>query len=787
MAFARWYPTTVTLSDGRLLVASGSTTCSSCIADIPEIYNPATNTWTQLPGARLELPLYPFLFVLPDGRVLNPGSDEDPMITRVLDLQTQTWTTMDPTLLEGGSAVMFLPGQVMKSGTASDVDRPSAPTIANTYVLDTTQSSPRWRQSAPMAFPRGHHNLTILPDGTVLVTGGGRTTDGVNLHLAVLRSRTMVSGDGELDDDGQHAEASVVPFDSSAAAGRPGFVRRWGKVCRIPDINQLNAEIYSPPYLFKGSRPVITAAPATIENGTAFFVGTDNPAAIARVTLVAPGAVTHSVNMQQRFLSLAFEQTSGGLNVQLPANPNLALPGDYMLFLIGSNGVPSIASFVSVPLQESPLPVMTSMNPTSATSGGAGFTLTVNGSNFVASSSVRWNGSGRPTTFVSSTQLRAAISAADIAAAGTAQVTVFNPAPGGGTSNQLAFTINNPNNPLPTTTGLNPSSAVAGGAGFTLTVNGSNFVATSVVRWNGANRTTTFVSATQLTAAIPATDIATAGTAQVTVFNPAPGGGTSNPQTFTVTASSNPVPTTTSLNPSSAPAGGAAFTLTVNGTNFVASSMVRWNGANRTTTFVSATQLTAAIPATDIATAGTAQVTVFNPAPGGGTSNPQTFTITAGGSNPVPATTGLNPASAPAGGTAFTLTVNGSNFVAASVVRWNGTDRPTTFVSATQLTAAIAAADIAAAGTATVTCSPPPQAGAPLMRKPLLLRVPPVGWWQRTALTKATDPRSLMPRAMVMAGRLPVRPGRPPAGLAPPWSLTGQAPWSQSTMPTHWI
>jgi hypothetical protein len=128
----------------------------------------------------------------------------------------------------------------------------------------------------------------------------------------------------------------------------------------------------------------------------------------------------------------------------------------------------------------------------------------------------------------------------------------------------------------------------------------------------------------------------------VTVFNPAPGGGVSNAQTFTISSAGNPVPTTTSLNPMSAAAGGPTFTLTVNGTNFVTGSVVRWNGASRTTTFVSAAQLTASIPASDIATPGTAQVTVFNPAPGGGTSNAVTFTISASGSttvtfdNPVP-------------------------------------------------------------------------------------------------------------------------------------------------------
>jgi hypothetical protein len=320
---------------------------------------------------------------------------------------------------------------------------------------------------------------------------------------------------------------------------------------------------------------------------------------------------------------------------------------------------------------------------------------------------VRWNGTNRATTFVSSTQLTAAISAADIATAGAATVTVFNPSPGGGTSNAMSFVIS-PSNPAPTITTLNPATATAGSAAFTLTVIGTDFVNTSVVRWNEANRPTTFVSSTQLTATIPAADIAATGTASVTVFNPAPGGGTSNAVSFTILAS-NPLPAITGLNPSSATVGSPAFTLAVTGTNFVNGSVVRWNGANRPTTFISSTQVTAAIPASDIMTAGTASVTVFNPAPGGGTSNAAPFTILQ--ANPVPTITGLNPASAPAGSPAFTLTVTGTNFVSGSVVRWNGANRATTFVGATQLTAAIPAGDVAAPGNASVTVFNPAPGG----------------------------------------------------------------------------
>ncbi|HUJ17960.1 MAG TPA: hypothetical protein VL197_08195 [Nitrospirota bacterium] len=354
-----------------------------------------------------------------------------------------------------------------------------------------------------------------------------------------------------------------------------------------------------------------------------------------------------------------------------------------------------------------PMPAISTISPASATAGGTAFTLTVNGSGFVSSSTVQWNGANRTTTYMSATQLTAGITAADIATAGTATVTVFNPAPGGGTSNALTFTITTPSNPVPLTTSISPAAATAGGADFTLTVNGSGFVSGSTVLWNGASRTTTYVSSTRLTAGIMAADIATAGTASVTVFNPAPGGGTSNAQAFTVTTSTNPVPATTSISPSSRTARGAAFTLTVNGSGFVSSSTVQWNGASRTTTYVSSTQLTAAIPSSDIATAGTASVTVFNPAPGGGTSNAQTITI----NNRVPTITSISPSYRTHGGTAFTLIVNGSGIGTNSVVRWNGSNRTTTFVSSTRVTAAIPASDIAVAGTASVTVFNPAPGG----------------------------------------------------------------------------
>ena len=208
---------------------------------------------------------------------------------------------------------------------------------------------------------------------------------------------------------------------------------------------------------------------------------------------------------------------------------------------------------------------------------------------------------------------------------------------GGGT----ASTVNPFNsNPTPTITTISPNSAVAGGPAFTLTINGTNFFAASMVNFGGSAPGTTFVNSTQLTVAIPAASIASTGTVAVTVTNPAPGGGTSISIPFTITSGPIPVPTINSLYPSCAPAGSLdSFVggLMVGGVNFVASSVVRWNGINQPTTLDPNFQggmLTAQISASDIAAAGTAAVTVFNPEPGGGSSNSLTFTITAGAGNP---------------------------------------------------------------------------------------------------------------------------------------------------------
>jgi len=323
------------------------------------------------------------------------------------------------------------------------------------------------------------------------------------------------------------------------------------------------------------------------------------------------------------------------------------------------------------------MPIMRSISPSSVFVGTPGQTVTINGSNFFQDSQVMVNGSGRPTTFVSGTQITVQLSAADMSQVGNQALTVSNSSEGNWTSNTMNFTVAAAN---PTLSSISPSSATAGSGPISLSVTGSSFMTNSFVQVNGAARSTTFVSSTQLATTLSAADLANSGSISVSVSTP--GGGSSGALVFTV---NNPVPGLSGLSPSSVVAASPGFNLTVTGSNFVPGSVVQVNGANRSTTFINATQLTAAIPASDIAVGGSISITVFNAAPGGGTSSAQILTV----NNPVPTISSVSPNPALAIASSYTLTVSGTGFVRGSVIRIDGSLQATTFVSSTQLTAQV--------------------------------------------------------------------------------------------------
>jgi len=304
MAFKRWYPTATRLPDGRILAVSGSRNSLSDIVNTPEIYDPATDVWKTLTAATNAIPLYPFLFVLPDGRVAWVGNSEVASPTSVLDLSTLQWTVVDNRLIDGGSAVMYQPGRFLKAGTAADSGN-SGLAASTAVVLDMTRPSPAWQPTGSMAFPRSFHNLTMLPDGTVLVTGGGTDRSSFNTGNAILPAEIWSPITGAWTTMASmvtprlyHSTAVLLPDARVLVAG-------GGSDTGVAD--QRTAEIFSPPYLFKGSRPTITSAPSSVQYGTSFTVATPDNATIASVALVAPASVTHAFNENQAFQTLPFE------------------------------------------------------------------------------------------------------------------------------------------------------------------------------------------------------------------------------------------------------------------------------------------------------------------------------------------------------------------------------------------------------------------------------------------------------------------------------------------------
>jgi hypothetical protein len=282
-------------------------------------------------------------------------------------------------------------------------------------------------------------------------------------------------------------------------------------------------------------------------------------------------------------------------------------------------------------------------------------------------------------------------------------------------------------NATPVISSLNPPGVVPESASFSLGVTGTGFVNGATATVGGIARAVTFVSATSLTIAVQASDVASQGNVPIVVTNPTPcaaGNCVSNSVNLNV-APGSPVPTitATSAPPGLNYVGGPSFTLSVGGTNFVPTSVVQVNGSARATTYVSSTYMTAIVLASDMTAVGTLNISVYTPPPGGGTSGTTGFLVIA---PPAPTLTSISPTTVASGSGAFTLTANGSFFAGTSVIQINGMARATTYVNVGQLTATILVGDIASVGTPSITVFTPTPGGGTSSPQALTV-TPPVG------------------------------------------------------------
>jgi hypothetical protein len=337
MARGRWYPTTTVMGNGDVVIIAG-TDEDSVNVTIPEVWT--NGVVRQLTGADQPLPWYPRAFLAPDGSLFVAGPT---VATRFLSTAgSGSWRNGARHLFERertyGGAVMYDDGKILYAGGGL--------TTNTAEVIDLNQPVPTWQFTSPMAFARRHHNLTVLPTGDVLATTGvgGTTFNDVSkgVHAAELWSpqtgqwTTLASN---AVTRGYHGTSLLLPDGRVLNAG-------GGEGAGAPD--ERNAELFSPPYLLRGARPVITSAPAEVPYGGQISIQTPDAAAITKVSLIRLGAVTHAFDENQRFQWLSFTASPGGLTITAPVSPNRTPPGHYMLFILNGNNVPSVAKIIRI-------------------------------------------------------------------------------------------------------------------------------------------------------------------------------------------------------------------------------------------------------------------------------------------------------------------------------------------------------------------------------------------------------------------------------------------------------
>lgn len=336
MARGRWYPTATVMGNGDVAILAGRDQ-AGVVVTTPEVWT--SGSVRRLTSAPQSLPYYPRSFLAPDGRLYVAGSTRP---TRFLSLNgTGAWSK-GPTRLFGareyGSAVMYDAGKILYAGGSR--------TTNTAEVVDLNAARPAWKWTGSMAFARRHLNLTVLPTGDVLATGGvaGTAFNDINSPVRAAEIWSPTTGQwttlsSSAITRGYHATSLLLP---------DGRVLHSGSGDGAGAPNQRNAELFTPPYLLRGERPVVTDAPTEIRYGNTFRLTTPQPGAVTKVSLIRLGAVTHAFDENQRFQWLAFSSEGGGLTVTAPSSSNIAPPGHYMVFVLNAAGIPSVGRILRI-------------------------------------------------------------------------------------------------------------------------------------------------------------------------------------------------------------------------------------------------------------------------------------------------------------------------------------------------------------------------------------------------------------------------------------------------------
>lgn len=397
MAHGRWYPTVITLGDGRAMTFSGLTETGGTNSTV-EFYSAASG-WSTPFSAGWTPDLYPRLHLLPNGKVFYSGAQPT---SKLFDPSTNTWNTNVATtnysgLRTYGTSVLLPLSPSNNYDPKVIIMGGGNPSTATTEIIDMGAVTPTWQYGPNMSQPRIEMNAVLFPNGEVLAVGGSlndedTTTASLNADLYNPATNTFSSAGANAFPRLYHSVALLLPDATVLLAG--------GNPSRGSYQQQI--EIYKPAYLFNAdgsmaARPSITSAPNSVGYGEDFALATPDAASISSAVLVRNGTVTHAFGMDQRVVGLSFTAGNGILNVTAPPNGNIAPPGFYMLFLLNQSGVPSVASFVQVSSLSADFSVAATPSSQTVSPGtSTNYTVNVTPSNGF-NSNVSFSVSGLPT------------------------------------------------------------------------------------------------------------------------------------------------------------------------------------------------------------------------------------------------------------------------------------------------------------------------------------------------------------------------------------------------------
>ena len=344
MSQGRWYPTNVIDGKNRYLTYSGKD--ASGVTDVThEIYDPVTRAWTPL--ADRALPLYPGLHLLKNGRVAYTGAHFGATYYSAKPATFDPLSTTQKIVADPHALLDLKHRNGAMSALVGSADKQLAwiagggfPAVKSTYFIDLNAAKPTVVAGPSLPAAKGYVSVSHLPDMTAFETGGGTGTDSPVYEASILNPRTRKL---------TAMAPPTVPrtYHSSSVTLPNGRVVTFGGDPATDGLFELRIEIFSPPYLFRGTRPRLTAGATEMRYGRSYKVrASATGATLASAVIMRPGSATHALDANQRVLRLTTATATGGLTVTLPTNTNLAPPGWYLLFVNDSRGRPSVGRWI---------------------------------------------------------------------------------------------------------------------------------------------------------------------------------------------------------------------------------------------------------------------------------------------------------------------------------------------------------------------------------------------------------------------------------------------------------